>query len=171
VLAAVGLLRGDQRGDNAPRDSDAAAELAGSRRGADDDTEPASADVPAAGGHVNTRSSSRHSSQNASGAAMPASAATTGRIAASLRAAIACSAEVSVSTIHSRADVASAPSASPGQWPPSCRGSDQDRVILDYPHNDLRRRGPGAQHHPDHDPGAPRSLERADENAMLASAG
>ena len=43
---------------------------------------------------------------------MPASAATTGRTAASLRAAIVLSAEVSVSTIHSRADVASAPSTS-----------------------------------------------------------
>ena len=47
---------------------------------------------------------------------MPPSAATTGRTAASLRAAIALSAEVSVSTIHSRADVASAPSTSLRQW-------------------------------------------------------
>ena len=54
ALAVAGLLRGDQRGDNAPWDGDAAAELAESRRGADDHTEPASADVPAAGGHVNT---------------------------------------------------------------------------------------------------------------------
>src|SRR5262249_16281298 len=55
ALAAAGLLRGDQRGDDAPRDSDAAAELAESWRGADDDTEPASADVPAAGRYVNDR--------------------------------------------------------------------------------------------------------------------
>ena len=52
-LGTVRPLRGDQRGDNAPQEGDAAAELAQSRRGADDDTEPASADVPAAGGHVN----------------------------------------------------------------------------------------------------------------------
>ena len=52
---------------------------------------------------------------------MPASAATTGRTAASLRAAIALSAEVSVSTIQSHADVASAPSTSSRQWPRSCR--------------------------------------------------
>jgi hypothetical protein len=49
------LLHCDLRCDDAPRDDDAAAELAESRRGADDDTEPASADVPAAGGHVNAR--------------------------------------------------------------------------------------------------------------------
>ena len=55
ALAAAGLLRGDQRGDDAPWDGDAAAELTEPRRGADDDTEPASADVPAAGGHVNAR--------------------------------------------------------------------------------------------------------------------
>ena len=67
-------------------------------------------------------SSSRHSSQNASGAARSASAATLGRIAASLRAAIAFSAEVSVSTIQSHADVASAPSTSSRQRPWSCRG-------------------------------------------------
>lgn len=67
-------------------------------------------------------SSSRHSSQNASGAAIPASAATLSRIAASLRAAIAFSAEVSVSTIQSHADVASAPSTSSRQRPWSCRG-------------------------------------------------
>ncbi len=68
-------------------------------------------------------SSSRHSSQNASGAAIPASAATLGRIAASLRAVtIAFSAEVSVSTIQSHADVASAPSTSSRQRPWSCRG-------------------------------------------------
>jgi hypothetical protein len=48
---------------------------------------------------------------------MPASAVTTGRTAPSLRAAIALSAEVSVSTIQNHADVASAPSASPRQWP------------------------------------------------------
>jgi len=55
-LAPARLLRGDQRGDNAPRDGDAAAaELAEPRRSADDDAEPASADVPAAGGHVNTQ--------------------------------------------------------------------------------------------------------------------
>jgi len=41
---------------------------------------------------------------------MPASAATTGRTAASLRAAIALSAEVSVATIQNHADVASVPS-------------------------------------------------------------
>ena len=51
---------------------------------------------------------------------MPASAATTGRAAASLRAAIALSAEVSVSTIHSHADLAPAPSANSRQWPWSC---------------------------------------------------
>ena len=67
-------------------------------------------------------SSSRHSSQNASGAAIPASTATLGRIAASLRAAIAFSAEVSVSTIQSHADVVSAPSTSSRQRPWSCRG-------------------------------------------------
>jgi hypothetical protein len=49
------LLHCDLRCDDPPRDGDAAAELAESRRGADDDTEPASADVPAAGGHVNAR--------------------------------------------------------------------------------------------------------------------
>jgi hypothetical protein len=52
-LGTVRLLRGDQCGDNAPWDGDAAAELAESRRGADDDTEPASADIPAADNHVN----------------------------------------------------------------------------------------------------------------------
>jgi hypothetical protein len=51
---------------------------------------------------------------------LPASAATTGRTAASLRAAIALSAEVSVSTIHSHADLAPAPSANSRQWPWSC---------------------------------------------------
>jgi hypothetical protein len=54
-LGTVGLLRGDQRGNDAPRDGNAAAELAESRRGADDDTEPAGPDIPAAGGHVNAR--------------------------------------------------------------------------------------------------------------------
>jgi hypothetical protein len=53
---------------------------------------------------------------------MPASAATTGRAAASLRAAIIFSAEVSVSTIQNHAGVASALSASLRQWPWSCRG-------------------------------------------------
>jgi hypothetical protein len=78
--------------------------------GAGDDTESASADIPAAGGHVKCPVSlSRHSSQDASGAAMSASAATTGRIAAGLRAAIADSGEVTGSTIQSQADVASAP--------------------------------------------------------------
>jgi len=62
-------------------------------------------------------SSSRHSSQNASGATMPARAATPGRFAASLRTAIAFSAEVSVSTIQSHADVTSAPSTSSRQRP------------------------------------------------------
>ncbi len=95
---------------------------------------------------------------------MPASAVTTGRTAASLRAAIAFSAEVSVFTIQNHADAASAPSASPRQWGPGAvAGAINDRVILDFPHDDLRRRGPGAQHHPGHDPGAPRSLERIDE--------
>jgi hypothetical protein len=46
VLVAAGLLSGDQRGDDAPWDGDAAAERAESWRGADNDTEPASADVP-----------------------------------------------------------------------------------------------------------------------------
>jgi hypothetical protein len=55
ALAAAELLHCDLRGDDAPWDGDAAAELAESRRGADDDTEPASADVPAAGGYVNAR--------------------------------------------------------------------------------------------------------------------
>jgi len=53
ALASAGLLRGDQRGDDAPWDGDAAAELAEPGRGADHDTEPASPDVPPAGGHVN----------------------------------------------------------------------------------------------------------------------
>jgi len=52
-VSSRGLLRGDQRGDDAPRDGDAAADLTEPWRGADDDGEPASADVPAAGGHVN----------------------------------------------------------------------------------------------------------------------
>ena len=55
ALAAAELLHCDLRCDDAPWDGDATAELAESRRGADDDTEPASADVPAAGGHVNAR--------------------------------------------------------------------------------------------------------------------
>ena len=112
ALAAAGLLSGDQRCDDAPWDGDAAAEHAEPWRGADDDAEPASADVPPPLATSTPESLSRHSSQNASGAAMPASAATTGRIATSLRAAIAFSAEVSMSTIHSRADMVSAPSAS-----------------------------------------------------------
>ena len=45
---------------------------------------------------------------------MPASAVTTGRTAASPRAAIAVSADVSVSTIQNHADVAAAPLASMG---------------------------------------------------------
>src|SRR5207244_2426139 len=55
VLAAVGLLHCDLRCDDAPWDGDAAAELAEAWRGADNDTEPARADVPTAGDHVNTR--------------------------------------------------------------------------------------------------------------------
>jgi hypothetical protein len=55
VLAAVGPLCRDLRCDDAPGDGDAAAGLAEPRRGADDDTEPAGADVPAAGGHVHAR--------------------------------------------------------------------------------------------------------------------
>jgi hypothetical protein len=55
VLAAVGLLHGDQRSDDAPWNGDAAAELAEPRRGADDDTEPASTDIPAAADHVDVR--------------------------------------------------------------------------------------------------------------------
>jgi hypothetical protein len=50
-LGTVRLLRGD----NAPWDGDAAAELAEPRRGADDDTKPASANVPAPSRHVNAR--------------------------------------------------------------------------------------------------------------------
>jgi hypothetical protein len=53
ALAVTGLLRADLRGDDAPGDGDAAAELAESWGGADDDTEPSSADVPAACGYVN----------------------------------------------------------------------------------------------------------------------
>ena len=102
ALAVVGLLRGDQRRDDAPGDSDAAAELAEPRRGADDDPEPAGAVSRPPAATSTPESSSRHSSANASGAAMPTSAATTGRAAASLRAAIALSAQVSVSTIHHR---------------------------------------------------------------------
>ena len=111
-------------------------------------------------------SSSRHSSQNASGAAMPASAATTGRTAASLRAASALSAEVSVSTIQNHADAASAPSTSSRQWPRSCRGSDRRPG---HPGLSAQRpaaaRGRGAAHNiiPTATPGAPRSLERVDE--------
>ena len=75
VLAAVGPLRCDLRGDDAPGDGDTAAELAEPRRGADDDTEPAGADVPAAGGHVNAGELVAAQLGDASGAAMPASAA------------------------------------------------------------------------------------------------
>ena len=54
-MSAAGLLRDDLRREGAPWNGDAATELAEPWRGADDDAEPAGADVPAAGGHVNTR--------------------------------------------------------------------------------------------------------------------
>ena len=68
----------DLRCDDAPWDGDAAVEHTESWRGADDDAEPASADVQPSVATSTPESSSRHSCQNASGAAMPASAATTG---------------------------------------------------------------------------------------------
>jgi hypothetical protein len=55
ALAAAALLRGDLRCDDAPWNGDAAIEHTESWRGADDDTEPASANVPGAGGYVNAR--------------------------------------------------------------------------------------------------------------------
>jgi hypothetical protein len=98
VLAAVGLLRGDQRRDNAPRE--VMPGPSSPSRGVAQTTTPnqrARMSQPPAVTST-SKSSSRHNSQNASGAAMPASAATTGRAAASLRAAIALSADVSLST-------------------------------------------------------------------------
>ena len=51
ALAVAALLRGD----DAPWNGDAAIEHIESWRGADDDTEPASANVPGVGGYVNAR--------------------------------------------------------------------------------------------------------------------
>jgi len=83
---------------------DAAAELAEPRRGADDNkNQRARIFCPTAGATATPASSSRHSSQNASGRAMTGERGATGpATAASLRAAIALSAEVSGSTIQSR---------------------------------------------------------------------
>ena len=102
-------------GDDAPWDGDAAVELAESWCGADDDTEPASADVPAAGGYVNAGELVAAQLPERLWSGYAASAATMGRIAASLRAAIAFSAEVSVSTIQNHADVAQAINEFDGQ--------------------------------------------------------
>lgn len=55
ALAAAALLHGDLRCDDGPWNGDAAIEHTESWRGADDDTEPASANVPGAGGYVNAR--------------------------------------------------------------------------------------------------------------------
>ena len=66
-----GLLRGD----DAPGDGDGAVELAESRRGADDHTEPASGMSHPPMAASTHESSARHSSQNGSGAAAPTSAA------------------------------------------------------------------------------------------------
>jgi hypothetical protein len=82
--------------------------------------------------------------------ATPTSAATTGRAEASLRAAIAFSAEVSVSTIQSHADAASAPSASPRQWAPELSG-ERSTTRSSWTSRTMTCGGAGrdAQHHPD----------------------
>ena len=50
-----------------------------------------------------------------------------------------------------------------GNGPGAVGGAINNQVILDFPHNDLRRRERGRTTSSDHDPGAPRSLERIDE--------
>jgi hypothetical protein len=70
------------RGDGAPGEGDAAAELAEPRHGADDDAEPASTDVPAGGGHVNAIVAAQLGERLRSSYA--GSAATTGRAGADI---------------------------------------------------------------------------------------
>jgi hypothetical protein len=114
----------DLGGDHPPGDRLTAWQLSGPRRGPDDHTEPAAADIPAVDTDVDTISSSRHSCHRSSLCTMPATTARWGRVPASRRTAISTSAGVRTLTTtagHARrsmATVAGGRGRLPMRWQP-----------------------------------------------------